>query len=71
MHAHDRAEGAELEPAHEQFVESRVGDVTAVETANIRSEPGDTRDTHVNAGDDLGAEVPEVEWMSPDQTRAP
>ena len=47
MQAHDRAEGPELEPAGQQFVELRVMDVAIGKATDIGSPPGNTREACV------------------------
>src|SRR5699024_11172313 len=57
MDAHDRAERAELEPAHEQLPESRVGRDAAVEAADVGGPPRDAREPDAEPRADLLAQI--------------
>jgi len=59
VQTHDRREDTELEPADQQFMEIRIVDASAVESADVGREPGNAGDPHVHAGDDLRAKIVE------------
>lgn len=57
VQAEDGAEGAPLEPAHEELAECRGARVPAVEAADVRRPPRDAGEAGVQAGGELGAEA--------------
>lgn len=53
VQTHHRAEGAELEPAHQELAEGRIARVATGEAADVGGELRDADDAHVDARGDL------------------